>query len=585
MLNIRVGKTGRMAGAVLFGVLAVTLLANAEDRNPALAPVANGGVAANGEVFGKNGMVVAQDAAAAQVGVAILQKGGNAVDAAVAVGFALAASYPRAGNIGGGGFMVIHLANGENSAIDYRETAPAAINARSFLDANGNADPQKSRDSALAIGVPGTVAGLPLAERKYGSGRFTLADLIAPAIAMARGGVALSEDITEGPPNILARLKRWPSSAKIFLKPDGSALAAGDRLVQSDLADTLTAIARDGPDAFYDGPIAQKLAAAVQAAGGVMTAGDLRNYRAIERVPVRGTYRGYDVISMPPPSSGGVELIEMLNILEGYDLAHDDEAQTLFLLVEAMKRAYADRAVFLGDPAQVQNPVARLVSKDYAARWRATIDPARATPASAIRAGAGGDSEGRNTTHFSIVDRFGNAVSNTYTLNFAYGVGLVADGTGVLLNNELDDFAAKPDAPNAYGLVGFAANEPGPGKRPLSSMTPTILLKDGRPFLVTGSPGGSRITTTVLQVIVNVIDRGMSLAAAVAAPRVHNQWLPDQVFAEPGVPADAIAALQARGDKVVPQRPFTSAESIMVTPEGFVGVADPRTSVGLAVGY
>ncbi len=579
MLNIRIGRIGRFACAALIGTLAGSLAAGADDRNPVVAPTAGAGVIA------ENGMVVTQDAPAARIGVDILQKGGNAVDAAVAVGFALAVSYPRAGNIGGGGFMVIHLADGDNAAIDYRETAPAAINARSFLDAGGNADPQKSRDSALAIGVPGTVAGLALAERKYGSGRFTLADLIAPAIAMARDGVTLSEDITEGPSNILARLARWPSSAKIFLKADGSVLSAGDRLVQNDLADTLAAIARDGPDAFYDGPIAQKLAAAVQAAGGVMTADDLKNYRAIERKPVRGSYRGYDVISMPPPSSGGVELIEMLNILEGYDLARDDDVQTDYLLIEAMKRAYADRALFLGDPDRVQNPVARLISKDYAARWRATIDPARATPASAIRAGAGSDPEGHNTTHFSIVDRFGNAVSNTYTLNFAYGVGLVAGGTGVLLNNELDDFAAKPDAPNAYGLVGFEANEPGPGKRPLSSMTPTIVLKDGKPFLVTGSPGGSRITTTVLQVIVNVIDRGMSLAKAVAAPRVHNQWLPDQVFAEPGVPGDVIAALQARGDKVVPQRPFTSAELIMATPEGFVGVADPRTPVGLAAGY
>jgi gamma-glutamyltranspeptidase/glutathione hydrolase len=530
-------------------------------------------------------MVVTQDAPAARIGVDILRKGGNAVDAAVAVGFALAASYPRAGNIGGGGFMVIHLADGRNTAIDYRETAPAAINAESFLDAKGNADPQKSRDSALAIGVPGTVAGLALAERKYGSGHFTLADLIAPALAMARDGITLSEDITVGPPNIQSRLARWPSSAKIFLKPDGSALSAGDRLVQSDLADTLAAIARDGPPAFYDGPIAQKLAAAVQAAGGVMTADDLKNYRAVEREPVRGTYRGYDVISMPPPSSGGVELIEMLNILEGYDLARDDETQTLYLLIEAMKRAYADRALFLGDPDKVQNPVARLTSKDYAARWRATIDAAQATPASAIRAGGTRDPEGHNTTHFSIVDRFGNAVANTYTLNFAYGVGLVADGTGILLNNELDDFAAKPEAPNAYGLIGFAANEPGPGKRPLSSMTPTILLKHGRPFLVTGSPGGSRIITAVLQVIVNVIDRGMSIADAVAAPRVHDQWVPDQVFAEPGIPPEIVAALQARGDKVVPQRPFTAAESIIVTPEGLVGAADPRSSVGLAAGY
>ncbi len=532
-----------------------------------------------------NGMVVAQEALAARVGVDILQKGGNAVDAAVAVGFALAVSYPRAGNIGGGGFMMIHRANGDNTAIDYRETAPKAINARSFLDAQGNADPRKSRDSALAIGVPGTVAGLALAEEKYGSGRFTLAELIAPAIAMARDGIAFSDDRAESLPNEQARLARWPSTAKIFLRSDGSVLPLGDRLVQSDLAASLEAIARDGPRAFYEGPTAEKIATAVQAAGGVMTADDLKDYRAIERAPVRGTYRGYDIVSMPPPSSGGVELIEMLNILEGYDLAHADAAQELHLLVETMKRAYADRALFLGDPDSVSVPVARLISKNYAAGWRATIDPARATPASEIRAGGTVMPEGRNTTHFSIVDRFGNAVSNTYTLNFSYGVGLVAEGTGILLNNELDDFAAKPDAPNAYGLLGAEANEPGPGKRPLSSMTPTIVLQDGKPFLVTGSPGGSRIITAVLQVIVDVIDRGMDIASAVSAPRVHNQWMPDQVFAEPALPGDLVAALQARGDKVVPQRPFTSANSIEITPEGFVGAADPRTRGALAIGY
>ncbi|MGB6170522.1 MAG: gamma-glutamyltransferase, partial [Xanthobacteraceae bacterium] len=343
--------------------------------------------------------------------------------------------------------------------------------------------------------------------------------------------------------------------------------------------------ARDGPDAFYQGPIAWKIAAAVQSAGGVMTVDDLKDYRAIERAPVRGSYRGYDIVSMPPPSSGGVELLEMLNILEGYDLAHDDQAQTSFLMIEAMKRAYADRALFLGDPETVKVPVGKLISKSYAATLRAGIDPEHATPASAIRAGGSSDPEGHNTTHFSVADRFGNAVSNTYTLNFSYGVGLVADGTGILLNNELDDFSAKPDSPNAYGLIGFEANEPGPGKRPVSSMTPTIVLKDGKPFLITGSPGGSRIITAVLQVIVNVIDRGMSIADAVAAPRVHNQWQPDQVFAEPAVPADVVAALQARGDKVVPQRPFTSAESILITPEGFVGAADPRSHGALAVGY
>jgi gamma-glutamyltranspeptidase/glutathione hydrolase len=535
-------------------------------------------------VVAHNGMVVAQEALAAQIGVDILQEGGNAVDAAVAVGFALAVSYPRAGNLGGGGFMVIHRADGGDTAIDYRETAPQAINAKSFLDAQGNADPQKSRDSALAIGVPGTVAGLALAEEKYGSRHFTLADLIAPAIAMARDGIVFTDDRAESLPNEHERLARWPSTAKIFLKADGGALATGDRLVQSDLADSLQAIARDGPRAFYEGPIAEKLAAAVQAAGGVMTAGDLKAYRAVERTPVRGTYRGYDIVSMPPPSSGGVELVEMLNILEGYDLAHADQARALHLMIEAMKRAYADRALFLGDPDTVAVPVTRLISKNYAAAWRATIDPDHATPASQIRAGNSAP-EGRNTTHFSIVDRFGNAVSNTYTLNFSYGVGLVADGSGILLNNELDDFAAKPDAPNAYVLVGYEANEPGPGKRPLSSMSPTIVLKDGKSFLVTGSPGGSRIITTVLQIVVDVVDRGMDIANAVSAPRVHNQWMPDQVYVEPGLSDDLIAALQSRGDKIVPQRPFTSANSILVTPDGFVGAADPRTRGALAVGY
>jgi gamma-glutamyltranspeptidase/glutathione hydrolase len=535
---------------------------------------------------GRNGMVVAQEAVAARVGVDILKKGGNAVDAAVAVGFAMAVTYPRAGNIGGGGFMVIHLRNGRNVAIDYRESAPHAITDKSFLDAQGNADPQKSRFSALAIGVPGTAAGLALAARKYGSGRFTLAELMAPAIALARDGFPVTDETIEAPPSEPSRLLRWPSSAKIFFKAGGSAFAPGDRLVQGDLARSLQTIARRGPRAFYRGPLARKIAAAVRQAGGVMTANDLKKYRAVERKPLKGTYRGCDVVSMPPPSSGGVELIEMLNILEGYDLAHDDRTQALFLMIEAMKRAYADRALFLGDPDKVKAPVAHLISKNYAATWRTTIDPAHATPASAIRAGGTVMAEGRNTTHFSVADRFGNAVSNTYTLNFNYGLGLVADGTGILLNNELDDFAAKPDSPNAYGLVGFAANAPGPGKRPLSSMTPSIVLKGGKPFLVTGSPGGSRITTTVLQVILNVLDRHMSIGEAVSAPRVHNQWVPDQVYAEPGLPDEVLAALQARGDKVVAQRPFASANSIMVAPDAsFIGAADPRTHHGLAAGY
>ena len=580
-MNPKSFASRRLVCFALAGTIVLPLVARGDER-AADAIATPQGVVAHG------GMVVAQEARAAQIGLDILKKGGNAIDAAVATGFALAVSYPRAGNVGGGGFMVVHVAGGSDTTIDYRETAPTAITAQSFLDESGNADPDKSRDSALAIGVPGTVAGLALAEQKYGSGKFTLAELIAPAIAMARDGIAVTDDTADSLPNVRPRLARWPASVKIFFKADGSALGPGDRLVQSDLADTLETIAHEGSRAFYEGPIAQKIAAAVQAAGGVITADDLKSYQAIERPPVRGSYRGYDVISMAPPSSGGVELIEMLNILEGYDLggvAHANAAQALHLMIEAMKRAYADRALFLGDPDRVANPVSLLTSKNYAADWRAGIDPVHATAAADIRAGAVVRPEGRNTTHFSVVDRFGNAVANTYTLNFSYGVGLVAEGAGILLNNELDDFAAKAYAPNAYGLVGAEANAPSPGKRPLSSMTPTILLKAGKPFLVTGSPGGSRITTTVLQVIVNVIDRGMDIAAAVAAPRLHEQWMPDQVYVEPGIADDVVAALVAGGDKVVPQRPFTSANSIMIAPEGFVGAADPRTRGALAVGF
>ncbi len=537
-------------------------------------------------VTASHGMVVAQEARAARIGVEVLKRGGNAVDAAVATGFALAVSYPRAGNIGGGGYMVIHLANRE-VAIDYRETAPGATRRDMFLDEAGEADPRKSRDSALAIGVPGTVAGLALAHRRYGSGRFTLADLIAPAIALAREGFAIEDDVADSLPRVHARLARWPASARIFLKPDGSALAPGEILRQSDLAATLEAIAQRGPRAFYEGAIAGKLVAAVQAAGGIMTREDLKNYSPIVRRPVRGRYRGYDIVSMPPSSSGGVVLIESLNILEGYKLGELGAASALrlHLMVEAMKRAYADRAAFLGDPAVVKAPLARLTSKRYAAALRKDIDPDHARAVAGALPENPSPREGDNTTHFSVVDRFGNAVANTTTLNFSYGLGLVAEGTGVLLNNELDDFAAKPRAPNAYGLVGGEANAPGPGKRPLSSMSPTIVLGHGRPILVTGSPGGSRIISAVLQIISNVIDLKMPLADAVAAPRIHHQWSPDEVAVEHGLAADLIAALERRGHKVVPGPPRTSANSILVTPDGFVGAADQRTRGALAVGY
>jgi gamma-glutamyltranspeptidase/glutathione hydrolase len=537
-------------------------------------------------VTARQGMVVAQEARAARVGVEVLQNGGNAVDAAVATGFALAVTYPRAGNIGGGGFMLIHLAGRkETVAIDYRETAPAATTRDIFLDARGEADPEKSRDTGLAVGVPGTVAGLALAHERYGSGKFSLADLIAPAIRFAQG-IPVEDDTADSLPRSRDRLARWPSSAKIFLRADGAALGPGDSLAQNDLAASLAAIARDGPPAFYRGAIAQRIVAAVRAAGGLMTTEDLRNYRALVRPAVRGTYRGHDIVSMPPSSSGGVLLVQMLNVLEGFRLERDSAA-SLHLMIETMKRVYADRAEFLGDPKVVKAPWG-LISKRYAAALREKIDPQRARPSREIRAGdpppppAG---RGDNTTHFSIVDRFGNAVANTTTLNFSYGLGLVAEGTGILLNNELDDFAAKPGVPNAFGLVGGEANAPGPGKRPLSSMTPTIVLKDGKPLLVTGSPGGSRIPTTVLQVIVNVIDHGMNVADAVAAPRLHHQWLPDEVRAERGFAPEILRGLEARGHHIASPLGQTSANSIMLTRDGRVGAADPRTRGALAAGY
>ena len=536
-------------------------------------------------IMAGNGMVVAQEQRAARIGIEILDRGGNAVDAAVAVGFALAVTYPRAGNIGGGGFMVIHLGKtGEDAAIDYRETAPAAATEKMFLDANGEADPKKSRDSALSVGVPGTVAGLALAHEKYGSGKLTLAELIEPAITLARNGVEIVDDVADTLPLAQPRIARWQSSAPVFLNSDGTVLMPGQDLLQPDLAITFRAIASDGPKGFYEGPVAEKIVVAVRKAGGIMTTDDMKNYRAILREPVRGTYRGYDIVSMPPPSSGGVHLIEMLNILEGYDLAKLSREESLYIVAEAMKRAYADRATFMGDPDAVKMPVAGLTSKKYAAALRAQIGQ-RATPSTEIRSGNPADFEGQNTTHFSVIDRDGNAVSNTYTLNFSYGLGLVAEGTGVLLNNELDDFTSKPGTANAYGLVGYNANLPGPNRRPLSSMTPTIMMKDGKPFLITGSPGGSRIISTVLQIIVNVIDFNLAIDQAVSAPRVHHQWQPDELYVEPGISPEILEGLVKRGFKVVPTPPQTSANSIEITADGYVGAADRRTRGSLAAGY
>jgi gamma-glutamyltranspeptidase / glutathione hydrolase len=563
-----------------FGLPAAT----AQDARRAYVPPALDTVHA---VPAEHGMVVAQEKISAQVGADILRRGGNAVDAAVATGFAMAVTYPRAGNIGGGGFMVIHSTErNEDITIDYRETAPDATTPEIFLGADGKPDAAKSRDSALGVGVPGTVAGLALALEKYGSGRFTLAQLLEPAIGLARDGFLVGDDIADTLPGWHKRLVRWPSSARIFSRPDGTPLGEGDRLVQSDLAETLSAVAAQGPRGFYEGPVAEKLAKAVTDAGGIMTPADLKSYQAVIRAPVRGTYRGYDIVSMPLPSSGGVVLVETLNILEGFQLADLKQGSpaSLHLLIEAMKRAYADRARYLGDPAFVNAPIGTLTAKDYAAKLRATISADRATPSKQLVSTATSPHEGSNTTHFSVVDGSGNAVSNTYTLNFSYGVGLVADGTGVLLNNELDDFTAAVGASNAYGLVGFEANLPGPGKRPLSSMSPTIVLKDGKPVLVTGSPGGSRIISTVLQVIVNVLDYKMDVAAAVAAPRLHHQWLPDEVRVEGGFPDHVLLELKAMDHLIVAPMGQTSANSIAVTANGPLGAPDPRSRGAEAAG-
>jgi gamma-glutamyltranspeptidase / glutathione hydrolase len=580
------GKAGVIGGLTLLALLAPASLSRAQTTAP-LAPAVSG-PAPRTPVAAKDGMVVAEEARASRIGVEILQRGGNAVDAAVAVGFALAVTLPNAGNLGGGGFMLVRIAR-ENkiAAIDYRETAPAGVKTDIFLNWLGEADPKKSRDEGLAVGVPGTISGLALAHQKYGSGKFTLAELIAPAIKLAREGIFVDAELAASLARSKPVLERWPSTASIFLRTDGSVPRVGELLVQRDLADTLEEIAERGPRTFYDGRIAGQIAASVQAAGGVLTREDLARYQAVERAPVAGNYRGYDIFSMPPPSAGGVHLIQILNILEGYDLSVLGPAsiQGAHLMVEAMKIAYADRARFLGDPEFVRVPVAGLLSSAYAAELRKRIEPERALRAEELTGSNPAAHEGDHTTHYSIVDRDGNAVANTYTLNLWYGTGLVADGTGILLNNELDDFAAKPGAPNAFGLVGGTANAPGPGKKPLSSMAPTIVLKNGKLFLVTGSPGGSRIISTLVNVLVNLIDHRMNLAEATAAPRIHHQWLPDEVRVEPGVRPDIVSVLQSRGNRVARGEPWGSVSSIMVTKEGLVGAADPRSRGALALGF
>ncbi len=539
-------------------------------------------------VVAASGMVVSQEEHATRVGVEILKRGGNAVDAAVAVGFALAVTLPRAGNLGGGGFMLLHLADsGETLALDYREIAPAGAFRDMFLDADGNADPQKSRYSGLAVGVPGTVAGLAAAKARFGSDAVSFADLVAPAIALARDGFAVSDDLAWSLEQAKDRLERDPQARATFYKPDGGLYRPGDILKQPALAATLQAIAEQGADAFYKGPIAEAIAETVQAAGGSMTTQDLSGYEAVWREPITGDYRGYTILSMPPPSSGGVHVVEILNMLESFDLSKSGagSAETIHVMAEAMKRAYADRSEFLGDPDFVDVPVNALTDKAYAAKRMADFSPERATPAASVKPGDPFPPESDQTTHFSVMDSAGNAVANTYTLNFSYGVGLMAGDTGVLLNNELDDFSAKPGVPNAYGLVGGDANAVAPRKRPLSSMSPTIVLKDGKPFLVTGSPGGSRIISTVVQMLVNVIDHGMNVAEATAAPRMHHQWLPDELRVEDGLSPDTLRLLRDKGHAVEVGSTSGSTQSIQVVEGVLAGASDPRQQGTLAAGH
>ncbi|WP_428642786.1 gamma-glutamyltransferase [Roseibium sp.] len=539
-------------------------------------------------VTAQNGMVASQEAVATGVGLEILKKGGNAVDAAIATGFALAVTLPRAGNLGGGGFMLVHMAgSGETKALDYREKAPAAAFKDMFLGDDGEPDKQKSRYSGLAVGVPGTVAGFAAAHKQYGSGNLAWADLVAPAIRLAEDGITVTPGLSAALASAAKRLTQDPASAAIFYKENAALYAPGEILKQPDLAKTLQLIANKGAEGFYKGEIAEKIAAKVQANGGGMTVEDLAGYEAIWREPVTGNYRGYRIASMPPPSSGGVHIVEILNMLESFPVAEfgPNSADTIHVMAESMRRAYADRSKYLGDPDFVSVPVKGLTSPDYAAELVKTIRMDAATPSVDVKPGDPFPYESNQTTHFSVVDKDGNAVSNTYTLNFSFGVGMTADGTGVLLNNELDDFSAKPGVPNAYGLIGGTANAVAGNKRPLSSMSPTLVFKDGELFLATGSPGGSRIITTTLQIIMNVVDHQMNIAEATAAPRVHNQWLPDEIRIEEGLSPDTIRILESRGHKVEVKNAMGSTQSIMKVGGLLAGASDPRRIGALTAGY
>jgi len=546
---------------------------------------------------GPHAMVASVHELASRAGVEVMQAGGNAVDAAVATGFALAVVYPQAGNLGGGGFMLVRLADGKTSFADFREKAPAAATATMYLDAKGNIIEDANVVGYRAIAVPGSVAGLAYAEKKYG--KLPLPRVMAPAIKLAREGFPLAwEDAEDLRDEYLAK---FSESRRIFQR-DGRYYQAGDTFRQPELARTLERIAAD-PDDFYRGAMARELAAAIQKGGGLLTAEDFAQYEVKEREPVRGTYRGYEVISAPPPSSGGVALIEILNILEGYDLAKlgSRSAGSIHLTTEAFRRAYFDRAEFLGDPDFSRVPVAQLLDKRYAAAWRDSIDANRATASADLHRPAifseleqyaalhplvASLREPEHTTHYSVVDPEGNAVAVTTTLNDDFGSRVTAEGLGFLLNDEMDDFAAKPGVPNLYGLIHGPANTIVPGKRPLSSMTPTIVLKDGKIFLVLGSPGGGRSTTTVANILMSVIDYGMNIQEAVSAPRFHHQWLPDKTFLEPGISPDTVHLLEKMGHKTETRRYWSDGECIAIEPKTGerLGASDPRNN-GKAAGF
>ncbi|RLA43678.1 MAG: gamma-glutamyltransferase [Gammaproteobacteria bacterium] len=536
-------------------------------------------------VVGGRGMVVSQEILASQTGAAILAAGGNAVDAAVATGFALAVTLPQAGNLGGGGFMLVYLASENKTiAIDYREVAPLAAVRDLFLDKNGEVDKNKARFSYLSAGVPGTVAGLIHAQQNYGS--LSLADVLAPAIKLAEQGIRVSYPLAYSLNRAQQRLIKWPASRKYYFGPDGTPLQAGSLWRQADLASTLKALAKEGRDAFYQGRVAELIIADMNQNGGLITRQDLADYRVIEREALVGTYRGYDIAAMPPPSSGGVHLLQMLNILEGWKLTElgHNSAEYIHRLIETMRRAYADRSKYLGDPDFYPVPVADLIDKSYGTRLREGINLDHATPSSDIAPGLNLPEESPQTTHFSVWDNAGNVVSNTYTINFSYGSGIAVEGAGFLLNNEMDDFSAKSGVPNAYGLLGGQANAIEPKKRPLSSMTPVIVFKGGEPVFTTGSPGGSTIITTVLQTVLNVVDFEMNIAEAAAAARIHHQWLPDTVFIETGISLDTQRLLVEKGhDLQKSRRVIGRTQTISSDGEYTYGANDYRWPGGAAI--